>query len=94
MDQNLKTDCGCQTTCCDRHLAPTQNQASSCCDPRTAAAATSCGCSSGPVEETRLTTGLLTQKRLLIEFLYGAGGSAGRRSPGGKGDGHDPTDLD
>jgi len=64
--QDVQTNCGCETTCCDRRLTPVQDQASGCCSS-TAAAAASCGCVSTSSEPASAQTGA---KSLDIEFLY------------------------
>jgi hypothetical protein len=65
MNQDTKTECGCQPACCDRHLAPVQTQVSSCCDP-TAAAAASCGCGSALAEKVQPTPVQFPLKRLMM----------------------------
>jgi hypothetical protein len=65
--QATQTDCGCQPTCCDRHLAPVQNNASSCCEP-TQAAGASCGCTTPAAEKATLVAA--PARHLIIEFLY------------------------
>ena len=64
--QTTQTDCGCQSTCCDRHLASAQNRASSCCEPIQATA--SCGCGTSSTEATASTVAV--SKHLNVEFLY------------------------
>ena len=49
--QDVQINCGCETTCCDRHLTPVQDQASGCCSS-TAAATASCGCASTASSES------------------------------------------
>jgi hypothetical protein len=65
--QDTKSDCGCQTTCCDRHVTPAQTGASGCCEPAAAATA-ACGCGSAATEDTHLN--LAEARHLNIEFLY------------------------